>query len=72
MPSPHPWDPLWTQFAIPLLEGLQEGASTDAAIALAIYEAGARMLLTWNVKHFIAVAPVGLEIRHPSITQSNG
>jgi predicted nucleic acid-binding protein len=37
----------------------------DAAIALATYEAGARLLLTWNVRHFHSVAPVGLEVREP-------
>jgi hypothetical protein len=37
----------------------------DVAIALAAYEAGARFLLTWNVRHFISIAPVGLEIRQP-------
>lgn len=38
----------------------------DAAIALAAYEAGARLLLTWNVRHFVSIAPVGLEVREPS------
>ena len=37
----------------------------DAAIALATFEAGATVLLTWNVRHFITVAPTGLEIRQP-------
>jgi predicted nucleic acid-binding protein len=37
----------------------------DAAIALAAFEAGATVMLTWNVRHFIGVAPVGLEIRQP-------
>jgi predicted nucleic acid-binding protein len=37
----------------------------DAAIALAAFEAGATVFLTWNVRHFITVAPAGLEIRQP-------
>ena len=45
--------------------GFAGGRVYDAAIALAAYEAGAQLLLTWNVKHFISVAPVGLEVRHP-------
>lgn len=45
--------------------GFAGGRVYDAAIALATYEAGARLLLTWNVRHFISVAPVGLEVRHP-------
>lgn len=45
--------------------GFSGGRVFDAAIALAAYEAGARLFLTWNVRHFISVAPVGLEIRQP-------
>jgi predicted nucleic acid-binding protein len=37
----------------------------DAAIALAAHEAGATVLLTWNVRHFVGIAPTGLEIRQP-------
>jgi hypothetical protein len=45
--------------------GFGGGRVYDAAIALAIYEAGARLLLTWNVRHFLSIAPPGLEIRQP-------
>jgi len=45
--------------------GFAGGRVYDAAIAIATYEAGARLLLTWNVKNFLTVAPVGLEIRQP-------
>jgi predicted nucleic acid-binding protein len=37
----------------------------DAAIALTIYEAGARVFLTWNTRHFRTIAPSGLEVRSP-------
>ena len=37
----------------------------DAVIARAALEAGASVLLTWNLKHFIRVAPSELEIRQP-------
>jgi predicted nucleic acid-binding protein len=36
-----------------------------AVIAQATARAGASVLLTWNVKDFLAVAPAGLEIRSP-------
>ena len=41
------------------------GRLYDSLIALASYEAGARLLLTWNVKHFLSIAPAGLEVREP-------
>ena len=55
----------WQVIPHTISRGFWGGRIYDAAIALATYEAGARLLLTWNVKHFISVAPVGLEIRQP-------
>jgi predicted nucleic acid-binding protein len=55
----------WDTIHHTLGRGFAGGRVFDAAIALAAYEAGARLLLTWNVRHFISIAPVGLEIRQP-------
>ncbi len=45
--------------------GLGGGQVYDALIAWCAADAGATVLLTWNPKHFIAVAPPGLEVREP-------
>jgi predicted nucleic acid-binding protein len=55
----------WDTIRHTLSRGHWGGRIYDAVIALAIYEAGARLLLTWNVRHFYSVAPVGLEVREP-------
>jgi predicted nucleic acid-binding protein len=44
---------------------LGDGQSYDALIAHSVAQAGATVLLTWNTKHFLSVAPAGLEIREP-------
>jgi predicted nucleic acid-binding protein len=41
------------------------GLVYDAVIARSIFNAGARVLLTWNVQDFLQVAPAGLEIITP-------
>jgi predicted nucleic acid-binding protein len=41
------------------------GRVYDALIATSTLAAGASVLLTWNVKDFLAVAPQGLEVRQP-------
>jgi predicted nucleic acid-binding protein len=41
------------------------GRIHDALIAACTLAAGANVLLTWNVKDFLAVAPQGLEVRQP-------
>jgi predicted nucleic acid-binding protein len=55
----------WETIRHTISRGFYGGRVYDASIALATYEAGARLLLTWNVKHFLTVAPAGLEIREP-------
>ena len=55
----------WEAMRHTLSRGFWGGRVWDTAIALAVYEAGARLLLTWNVRHFRSVAPVGLEVREP-------
>lgn len=41
------------------------GLVYDAIIADSCVQAGAKVLLTWNVRDFLRVAPAGLEIRQP-------
>jgi len=41
------------------------GLIYDAVIADSCRQAGAQVLLTWNVRDFLRVAPIGLEIRQP-------
>jgi predicted nucleic acid-binding protein len=45
--------------------GLGGGRVYDAAIARCAAEAGATLLFTWNTKHFLPIAPAGLEVREP-------
>jgi len=41
------------------------GRIYDALIASTVLRADASVLVTWNAKHFLALAPPGLEIRQP-------
>jgi hypothetical protein len=41
------------------------GVLYDALIAESCTQAGAKILLTWNVRDFLRVAPPALEIRQP-------
>jgi predicted nucleic acid-binding protein len=41
------------------------GIIYDAAIARTAFDAGASVLLTWNTKDFLRVAPPGLDVRQP-------
>ncbi|MBZ5592927.1 MAG: PIN domain-containing protein [Acidobacteriia bacterium] len=41
------------------------GRIYDALIATTVVHEKASLLMTWNVKHFLALAPPGLEIRQP-------
>ena len=45
--------------------GMGGGGIYDAMIARSAFAAGAAVLLTWNVKDFVRVAPAGLEIATP-------
>jgi predicted nucleic acid-binding protein len=45
--------------------GLGGGRIYDGIIALCSYQAGATTLLTFNVRHFLAVAPPGLAVLEP-------
>jgi len=55
----------WKAMEHTISRGHHGGRIYDTAIALAAFEAGARLLLTWNAKHFLSIAPAGLEIRVP-------
>ena len=56
----------WDVIRHTLDRGHWGGRVHDAEIAMASYAAGARLLLTWNLRDFLTVAPVGLEIRTPA------
>ena len=45
--------------------GIAGGRIYDAVIAHSVRQAGATVLLTWNVRDFLLVAPPGLDIREP-------
>ena len=45
--------------------GIGGGRIYDAAIAAAVAEAGATVLVTWNVKHFLGCSPASLQIVQP-------
>jgi predicted nucleic acid-binding protein len=56
---------LWTALDRAAERQTGGGRIYDTVIAQAAARAGASVLLTWNVKDFLAVAPHGLEIRAP-------
>jgi predicted nucleic acid-binding protein len=56
---------LWTTLATAAERQAAGGKIYDAVVAHATVRAGASVLLTWNVRDFVAVAPDGLEIRTP-------
>jgi predicted nucleic acid-binding protein len=56
---------LWTALDRAAERQAGGGKIYDTVIAQATARAGASVLLTWNVKDFLAVAPHGLEIRAP-------
>ena len=45
--------------------GAAGGRVYDALIACSAHEAGAEILLTWNVKHFKEILPQGLSVAEP-------
>jgi predicted nucleic acid-binding protein len=56
---------LWQALATAAERQAAGGKIYDAVVAQATARAGASVLLTWNVRDFVAVAPHGLEIRTP-------
>ena len=45
--------------------GIGGGRIYNAAVAAAAAEAGATVLVTWNVKHFLGIVPSGLQVVQP-------
>lgn len=60
--SPHLCWAVLDELAVRSLGG---GLVYDAIIADSCVQAGAKVLLTWNVRDFLRVTPPGLEIRQP-------
>lgn len=58
-------DAAWTTIQDLSLRDMGGGITYDAVIARTAFNAGASVLLTWNVKDLLRVAPPGLEIRQP-------
>ena len=56
---------VWSAIRDLALRELYGGRIHDAIIALCTARAGATVLLTWNVRDFLSIAPPGLEIRQP-------
>ena len=45
--------------------GMGGGRVYDAAVAAEAAEAGATVLVTWNVKHFLGIVPSGVQVVQP-------
>jgi predicted nucleic acid-binding protein len=56
---------VWSAIDVVSRLGLGGGRVYDAAIAQCAAKAGATVLLTWNAKHFLPIAPAGLDVREP-------
>jgi predicted nucleic acid-binding protein len=56
---------IWSSMDMLSRLGLGGGRVYDAVIARCVVEAGATVLLTWNTKHFLPIAPPGLDVREP-------
>jgi predicted nucleic acid-binding protein len=56
----------WETIRHTLSRGHWGGRVYDAVIALAVWEAGATVILTWDVSDFLTIAPAGLEVRAPA------
>lgn len=56
---------IWDLLASLTHIGLGGGRVYDAFIAHSVAQAGASLFLTWNAKHFLPIAPAGLEVREP-------
>jgi predicted nucleic acid-binding protein len=56
---------VWSMIAMLSRLGLGGGRVYDAAISQSVADAGATVLLTWNTKHFLPIAPAGLDVREP-------
>ena len=58
---------VWSCMRELVLSGVARGGMIyDAVIAHAAFQAGAAVILTWNVRHLVLVAPAGLEVSTPA------
>jgi len=55
----------WSSIQDLSLREMGGGIIYDAVIARTAFDAGASVLLTWNIKDFLRVAPPGLDIHQP-------
>ena len=56
---------LWSSIRELVSQGMGGGKVYDAVIARASFHAGATVLLTWNVRDLLSVAPEGLDVLTP-------
>jgi predicted nucleic acid-binding protein len=56
---------IWERIANLAHLGFGGGQVYDALIAWCAEDAGAIVLLTWNLRHFVGIAPSDLEVREP-------
>jgi predicted nucleic acid-binding protein len=56
---------IWDLLASLARSGFGGSRIYDALIAHSVAQAGASLFLTWNTKHFLSIAPAGLEVREP-------
>ena len=56
---------IWSSMDMLCRLGLSGGRVYDVVIARCVAEAGATVLLTWNTKPFLPIAPAGLDVREP-------
>jgi predicted nucleic acid-binding protein len=59
-------DTVWRTIDALSRRGLGGGRVYDAVIADSVAGAGGTVLLTWNVRDFVPIAPSALEIREPA------
>ncbi|MEO8024826.1 MAG: PIN domain-containing protein [Bryobacteraceae bacterium] len=58
-------DTVWATLRSRVSRGQWGARVFDSVIALSTLEAGGQVLLSWNARHLLDVAPPGLEIREP-------
>jgi predicted nucleic acid-binding protein len=65
-------DLAWSAIRKVVSDRLAGGLAYDAVIAWATFRAGAGLLLTWNPRDFLRVAPEGLEVLTPAQSAARG
>ena len=74
MPPPFRFSPEagWSMMEELVKAGVAGGKIYDALIARGVFSAGAAVLLTWNVKDILRVAPPGLDVLSPEEYRARG